>query len=57
MPVPKRTVFRTVKFVWKVQEIVTGERYRTEGHVSGGREPTLFFEGTMILVKTYSCNL
>ena len=56
MPVPKQTVFRTVRFVWKLQEIVTGERYWTEGHVLGEREPTLFFEDTMIL-KTYICKL
>jgi hypothetical protein len=34
---------------------VSGERYRTEGHISGCTEP--FHEGTMILLETCSCKL
>ena len=48
MAVLKQTVLRMVfKVVWKVQEIVTAERYRTSGHVSGVREPTPFLMPTV----------
>jgi len=39
----KRIVLEwALRFVWKVEEIVTGETYRTYGHVSGWMKPTPF---------------